>query len=43
LQSGTTVFEGTAAPQLKFGPNLTGGGFQRFNAGGPRAIFEEIK
>lgn len=43
LQPGTTVFQGTVAPQLKFGPNLTGGGSQSFNVLGPRAIIEEIK
>ena len=43
LQSGTTVFQGTVAPQLNFGSNLTGGGSQSFNVLGPRAVIEEIK
>jgi hypothetical protein len=41
LQSGTTVFEGVVAPQLKFGQNLTGGAPQKYNASGPRAVIVE--
>ena len=43
LQPGTTVFQGTVAPQLRFGPNLTGGAAQTYNAMGPRAIIEELR
>ena len=43
LQSGTTIFQGTVSPQLKYGSNLTGGGAQSFNVLGPRAVIEEIK
>jgi len=39
-QPGTTVFQGTVAPQPK--PNLIGGGQQTYNAQGPRAIIEEL-
>lgn len=42
LQPGTTVFQGLAAPQLKFGPSLTGSGLQTYNAAGPRAIIKEL-
>lgn len=42
LQPGSTVFQGTVAPQLNFGPNLTGGAAQTYNALGPRAIFKEL-
>jgi hypothetical protein len=41
-QSGTTLFQGAVAPQLKFGPSLTGGGLQTYNAVGPRAITREL-
>ncbi|MCU7850480.1 MAG: hypothetical protein KZQ89_21385 [Candidatus Thiodiazotropha sp. (ex Lucinoma kastoroae)] len=42
LQSGTTIFQGKVAPQLKYGPNLTGGAPQTYNAIGPRAVIEEL-
>jgi hypothetical protein len=42
LQPGTTVFRGTVAPQLQYGPNLTGGALQTYSAAGPRAVFGEI-
>lgn len=42
LQPGTTVFQGTVAPQFRFSPNLSGGGLQTYNAMGPRAVIKEI-
>lgn len=42
LQPGTTVFQGGVAPQIEFGPNLTGGGAQTYNAKGPKAIIKEV-
>ncbi|ROH83778.1 hypothetical protein ED236_12250 [Pseudomethylobacillus aquaticus] len=42
LQPGSTVFQGTVAPQLRYGPNLTGGGMQTYNAAGPRAVIKEV-
>ena len=42
LQPGTTVFQGTVAPQFKFGPNLMGGGQQTYNALGPWAVIKEL-
>lgn len=43
LQPGSTIFTGTVAPQLRYGPNLTGGGLQTYNAVGPRAVIEELR
>jgi hypothetical protein len=42
LQPGTTVFRGSVAPQLQYGPRLTGGAPQTYNASGPRAKIWEI-
>ena len=42
IQPGTTVFRGIVAPQYKFSPDLIGGGFQSYNAIGPRAVIKEI-
>lgn len=42
LQPGTTVFQGTVAPQLNIGQHLTGGATQTYNVLGPRSIFMEL-
>ncbi|MBA4079234.1 MAG: hypothetical protein C0508_29670 [Cyanobacteria bacterium PR.023] len=41
-QPGTTLFQGVVAPQLRYGPNLNGGGLQTFNAVGSRAVIREL-
>jgi hypothetical protein len=39
---GTTVFHGLTAPQLQYGPNLTGGASQMYRATGQTPLFREI-
>ena len=42
LLPGSTIFEGAVAPQLRFGPNLTGGGWQWYQASGPLAVITPV-
>lgn len=42
FETGAVVFKGGVAPQLRKGPNLTGGGIQTYFATGPRPTFKEL-